>query len=324
MIARINRKKFKIMALDIESHNDEESIAKRKTSCWLGCLLDETSLIDDPNSYFYSIEEALTKLENLSSLKYSKKKGEKRPCLNIAIYIYNLSFERSFFLPVLLKKGFTFKESIEKDDEYCFNSVSTKSVSSVWLAQIKFSKRSGLIIFKDMAKMFGGGLSSVAKSFALETQKGEIDYRKNRLHDYTPTKEEKEYCFKDTRILVEILLKMKELEDKDFFNSASISSYSMKHLLKFGYPRKTKPYKCFREDYPELNEEETNFLREGVEGGITYPVSKYQFIDFNTQIAHIDAHQMHPSSAYLNRYPYGKGEYFKGVPPIRQNKLLSN
>ena len=42
-------------------------------------------------------------------------------------------------------------------------------------------KKGGLIKFRDLAKMYGGGLSKVAKAFKLPTQKGEIDYRLNRL-----------------------------------------------------------------------------------------------------------------------------------------------
>ena len=59
MEARINRKKYKIFAFDIESHNDEESIAKKETSMWLGCFIDETNTIDDESSYMYEMEDLL-------------------------------------------------------------------------------------------------------------------------------------------------------------------------------------------------------------------------------------------------------------------------
>lgn len=311
MIHRIGRKNFNIFAFDLESHNDLESISKGETSMWLGCLLNETSQLDDESSFLYSIKELLERLEELSTPK--RKHGENKPCKNVCVFIYNLSFEWSFILPVMLQEyGFTFKEKIEKDDEFVFNSVSTKSCSSVWSATLKFHKKSGIVVFRDMAKLFSGGLKNVAKSFNLETQKGEIDYRKNRLHNYQVTKEEKEYCFKDTRILVEILLRI--IEDKDFWNAISISSYSMKKMIKYGYPRRMKPYKAFREDYPELDEEETKMLRMGVAGGITYAPKRWQFKEINQKILHLDFHQHHPSSAYFNLFPTGKGEYFKGKP----------
>lgn len=315
MLLRIGRRKYNVKAMDIETHNDVESIAKQETSMWLGCYIDENSQVNEEASYFYNMDEFLNRLEEESTPR--RKKNDSRVCTNLMIYIYNLSFEWSFILPYLLARGFKFKEDIDpKTDEFVYNSVSTKSCSSVWNVNLKFGKKNGLICFKDLSKIFGGGLGKVAKAFNLPTQKGEIDYRKNRLHNYTITQEEKEYCFKDTRIIIDILLKMAEKEDKDFFKSLSMASYSMKMLLKAGFPRSAKPYKEYRKIYPELDEQETEFLRRGVEGGITYAPKQWQYKIINTKIGHIDAHQMHPSSAYLNLFPYGKGEYFKGKAPL--------
>ena len=188
MRARINRKLYELYGMDIESHNDEESKTKRETSMWLGCFIDENSKEDDENSYFYTMDEFLQRCEILTSKK-RKSSNETRPCKNIAVFIYNLSFEWSFILPFLLEKGFKFKADIEKDDEFVFNSISTKSVSSVWQCQIKFSKHSGILLLRDLAKLYGGGLGNVAKAFNLPTQKGEIDYTLNRLHGHVVTQE---------------------------------------------------------------------------------------------------------------------------------------
>lgn len=315
---RLGRKKYKIFCFDIESHNDEESIAKKETSMWLGSFINENSKIDDENSYIYNMDELLEKLEQLSTPK--RKHGENAPCKNICVYVYNFSFEWSFILPYLFKNkfgwNFKFKERISEEDEFVYNSVSTKTCSSVWCAQLKFHKKSGLVVFRDMAKIYGGGLANVAKAFNLPTQKGEIDYRKNRLHDYKITTDEKHYCFKDTRILVDILLKMIEKNDKDFFNAVSMASYATKKMIKIGWPRATKPMSKYRENYPVLDQKQTDFLRQGVGGGITYAPSKWQFKDIKHKILHIDAHQMHPSQAYYKMFPYGDGEYFTGRPPL--------
>lgn len=311
---RLGRKKYKIFAFDIESHNDEESIEKKETSIWLGAFIDEKSKVDDEKSYVYNMDEFLARIEAESNPV--RHHNEKIPVKNVCIYVYNFSFEWSFILPYLYKHNFKYKEKIEDNDEFVFNSVSTKTCSSVWCAQLKFSKKSGLVVFRDMAKIYGGGLGKVAKAFNLETQKGEIDYRKNRLHNYVITKEEKEYCFNDTRILVDILIKMIEKNDKEFFNAVSMATYATKKMIKVGWPRSIKPMKEYRKSYPELSEEETNFLRRGVSGGITYAPSRWQFKEINQKILHIDAHQMHPSQGYLKYFPYGKGEYFTGKPPI--------
>ena len=312
MIHRIGKQKYRIFALDIESHNDEESIAKKETSMWLGCFIDEESKEKDENSYFYNMNELLDRLEDLSSGK--RVHGENRPIKNIAIYIYNLSFEWSFLLPYVLERGFEYSTKIEEDDEMKYNSVSTKSVSSVWEVVLKFHKKSGFIKFIDLSKIFGGGLGKVAKSFGLPTQKGEIDYRLNRLHGHKITKREKNYCFRDTRIIIDILLEIIRRNDKDFFNVISMASYSMKKMVKMGWPSSLKPYQEFRKLYPCLEQEETDFLRHSVGGGICYAPPRYQYKQIKTKIIHIDAHSMHPSSAYRYSYPYGVGEYHLGKP----------
>ena len=316
---RIGKKKFKIMAFDLESHNDEESIAKNETSMWLGCLLDDESKMEDESSYLYNMEDFLLKLEELSTPR--QKHGKSREIKNLAIYIYNLSFEWSFILPVALEKGFVFKEEIDEEDEFVFNSISTKSVSSVWQVTMKFHKNSGIIKFIDLAKIFGGGLGKVAKAFGLPTQKGEIDYRLNRLHNHIVTKEEKEYCFKDTRIIIDIIMELVRRNDKDFFKVISMASYSMLKMIKTGYPRATKPYQEFRKEYPILSAEENEFLRHSVGGGICYAPIRWQFKEINQKVIHIDAHSHHPSSAYRFNYPYGVGEYHVGEPNWRERKI---
>ena len=285
---RIGRRKFNLYAMDVESHNDEESIAKRETSIWLGCLINDESKVENEESYFYTIEEFIERLEILSHKKRNKAKT--RQCANVCVYIYNLSFEWSFILPVILANGWKWNEVINESEAKTYNTISTHSVSSVWEVNLSFGEGHGRVKLRDLAKIYGGGLSNVAKSFGLQTQKGSIDYRLNRLHGHIVTEEEKEYCFKDTRIIIEILIEMLKREDKDFFNAISMASYSMKKLLSRGYPRKCKPYMAFREEYPELSKEENAFLRMGVEGGITYAPERYQFRTISDEIYHIDAH----------------------------------
>lgn len=317
MIHRISKTKYKIYGFDIESHNDPISIERKETSIWLGCILDENSKMEDESCYFYTMDSVIDWFEKSVNPK-RKNKNENRQCKNTCIYIYNASFEWSFILPVLIKRGFKAVASIGEDDEYCYSTVSTKSVSSIWTVQIKFGKKSGKFLIRDLAKIFGGGLGTVAAAFGLETQKGEIDYRLNRLH-YRPTgedvtQEEKEYCFKDVRIIIDILLEIIRKEDKEFFNVSSMASYSMKKLLKRGYPRALKPYTEYRKDYPVLDQEETEFLRHTVSGGICYCNYRYQFKNIECPVMHVDYHQHYPSQMYYNLFPYGKGQYEKGQP----------
>ena len=359
MITRVGKKKYRVFGLDIETHNDNESILENTSAMWLGALFDETAKEGDEGIYFDSIDKMIDRMVELSH--EPRKHGKSRVPKNILIYIYNLSFEWSFLLPRLLDRGVVYESTINGEHEQAFNSVTTKSCSSVWQVELRFSRKGGSVLLRDLSKIFGGGLSNVAKSFGLETQKGEIDYRMNRrrkpeeakliddyvekhpelldkgsqqTHDfvcdelgidrkpdfhYIPTEEEKSYLFKDVRIIVEVLMEMLRREDKVFFNVVSSASYACKNMIKQGYPKSSKPYSSFRKEYPELGKEESEFLRHSVAGGITYAPKAWQFKTIEKKILHIDMHQAHPTSAYANYFPYGKGEYYQGEP--KQNKI---
>lgn len=284
---------------------------------WLGCLLHSDSSRNDENIFFYKMEDFIEELHRLVLNKKRTSKGS-RPVINYVIYIWNLSFEWSFILPVILDKfGFVHNPFIENADNKnnYFSSISTRSCSSVWEATLKFKDSDGLIRFRDLSKIYQGSLRAVAKSFKLETQKGDIDYRLNRLHGHIVTEEEKDYCYKDVRIIIEILKKVQERGDKDVFQSLSASSYAMRKIMKSDYYSKfNHPYKRFRKEYPKLGVKESTFLRNNVAGGITYATPRYQFIDLNQPILHIDMHSAHPTSMVKNFFPYGKGEYKEGKP----------
>jgi len=318
MVTTIYGKKWDVYALDFETHNDEESIKNDTSSVWLGAIINEYSKIDDPASYVYSVEETLKRLEELTSKKRHHH-NDTRPINNLLIYIYNLSFEWSFILPVLLKQGYKWNDKIDKDalQEKCYTSVSTHSCSSVWGVTLSLGNGSTIMI-RDMAKIYGGGLRNVAESMKLDTQKGDIPYGLNRLHNYVVTDEEREYCFKDTRILIDILLKVKN--DNVFWRSSSISTYACQNMINYGYRKLKYKMKGFRKDYPKPEKLEYDFLRKTVAGGITYAPESMQYKGL-TNIKHIDAHQMHPTQAYIHEFPYGLGTYKVGQPQHPYTKI---
>ena len=323
MRRRIKKKWFSVWAFDIESHADPESVRQLKTGIWLYSFINEESKPEDPKNFGTSIEEFLDILEEKTTPKKRNHHGKVNDPINLLIYIWNLSFEWSFLLPKLIERGFSY--SPDSDEAFSYDSVCNKTCASVWEARIRFAKENGLIIFRDLAKVFPGSLRDVAKSFGLPTQKGEIDYQKDRTApDYVPTEEEKLYNFKDTRIIIDILAIMNERNDVDFWNSISAASYTMRKAMKWSYPRSFKPLEEFRKKYPILEKEESDFISHSIAGGLTYCPDKWQFKEINGYIGHIDFHQSHPSrmaSMHGERFPYGFGEYGTGKPVCSHREM---
>lgn len=325
MNVTIGKKKFSVYGMDFETHNDTYLIQefkvqpdKVKTGIWLGYLIDDNTK-DHNEGVYYSLEGFFKMLSELS--KPTREERSK----HILIFDFNLAFEWNFMLYYMEEVGFKFKEKFEDDDEMVFNSVTNKSISSVWEASIKIHKGDSIIVIRDMNKiLMSGRLAKIAQSFNLVTQKGEIDYRLNRrfyqddndfIHyyderePYPVTEEEKIYCYKDVRIIIEVLEIIIKRGDKAFFKSISAASYSAINMISKGYSGAYRPYLIYRKNYPELGEAETNFLRNSVAGGICYPTPKFQFKEINEKVLHVDAHQMHPTQMYNHKFPCGEGTY---------------
>ena len=86
---------------------------------WLGCYIDEHSRVEDEKSYFYSMGEFLDRLEEESRPTTTEKRTRKKN--NLVIYIYNLSFEWSFLLPEVLKRGLTWQPLVASDSENAYS-----------------------------------------------------------------------------------------------------------------------------------------------------------------------------------------------------------
>ena len=96
MEVRINRKKYNVYAFDIETHNDEESIAKRETSMWLGCLIDENNKIDEEESYLYNMNDVyyFMNMDSYEQLELAKSAvGDDANFLKENLEVYITSFE---------------------------------------------------------------------------------------------------------------------------------------------------------------------------------------------------------------------------------------
>lgn len=341
MRKRIGKKTYDIYATDFETHNDydlikefEKNPKQTKTSIWLWYIIDENTKWNDRKSYGFDLDSYFERLKELS-----KPNTHLHRAGNIMIYDFNLAFEWSFMIYWLQEHNFVYKAKFEDSDINCYNLICTRSMSSVWQVNLKLNKGNSIVVFKDLAKILGGGsLRKLAKSYQLETQKGDIEYTFNRrvyyddfdmphvIDDrampphYIPTNEELIYCYKDVKIIMDILAHEKTQNDKIFWKSVSSASYSVAKGIQFAYPKAFKPVQTYRKRYPVLSEEECSFIREGYGGGIAYCTPRYQYKDIKkgkryngmlcNGIIHIDMHNAHPSAMYSKDFALLKGQHF--------------
>lgn len=340
MRQRIGKKTFEVYACDFETHNDNELIHDYNknpkavsTSLWLWYIINESSSYNDAGAYGFTIDSFFDRLKELSLPNTHIHRAG-----NIMLYDYNLSFEWSFMVYYIKSHGFTYKRDFEDSDVNVYNIVCTRSMSSVWQINLKLNKGKSIVCFRDLAKIMGGGsLRTLARSYNLETQKGDIDYLKNRRINYdmadypynyidnneiyVPTLEERIYCFKDVKIIMDILTHEKTVNDKIFWKSMSSASYSVAKGIEYAYPKAFKPLLNYRKRYPELDIKESEFLRDGYGGGISYVTPFYQYKEIKAGnkyfeytadgIIHIDMHNAHPSAMYSKEFALLKGKYFE-------------
>ena len=333
MIKKVGKETYNVYAMDFETHADTETIEAFKkglevdTGVWLWYLINEKDDYLD-NCYGYTLEGFFNRL-----MKLAQKEKHTHKNNNVLVYDYNLAFEWSFIRFWLGEKGFEYREKFSSGDKFCYNLVCTPSQSRVWEINICFDYDNfGIVKMRDLNLILNcGSLSKVAKAFGLKTQKGEIDYTKNRRDiNYVVTDEEKFYCYKDVKIIMDILTSDKIINDKEFWKSLSSSTYSCMKAINFAYSKYYKPYQQYRKNYPELGAKEFNFVHNSVGGGITYCVPRYQFRDIvkgdivNGQlcegILHIDMKQAHPSQMATKYFPRGNGKYLQ----FAKNTYLKN
>ena len=176
MIRRIGRKRWSVFAFDVENNNSERSFKEKETWVWLCSYVNDESKEEDEGVLFSSIEEWLDYLAK--DTKRVTKKG-KRVVRNRMVYVYNLSHEWSFILPVLKARGFQWRPLVDGSEPGTFSSVTNKTAASVWSADFCLNKGS-IIEMRDLCKIFPGGLGKLAESLHLPDQKDKIDYELDR------------------------------------------------------------------------------------------------------------------------------------------------
>lgn len=312
-----------IYALDFQGRNSQHEIETNTTSLYLTTLVKEGDRFDNEEIYSYSVEQFIMQLEELTTPSKRHNSSDSKQINNIGVYVYDLGAFFSFIFPYLKIMGFRQVAEIDGNTNFKSYSVLTDETPAIiWLMELKINANGGVVVFKSIDKMFShnGSLEDMAAHLGLKFHLPKIDIFKYREPTYNATEEEKKASFKRAVLILDILLNMRE--EKEFFLAFTIASYSMRKLINYSFGWAKNPKGCYRskKNYPLLEPQIEEAVRNSICGGLASPNPIFQNEEIENMI-HIDASQHYPSCQKLYNFPYGEPAYFEGCN--HSNKLMA-
>ena len=214
-------------------------------------------------------------------------------------YFHNLAFDGTFILDYLLKHGY--KVSGCKD---IVHRIETTIDGFGKFYRIIVFNDGMRVEFRDSLKKLPMSVKTIAKTFDLPIQKGEIDYKKVRPEGYSPTPEEWEYLHTDIEIMSRALV----IADNMGMGGLTVASDTLKN-----YKDSKHGEKGFRELFPIIPDEWDDEIRKSYRGGFTYVNPKYAKQSVGP--GHVyDVNSLYPSMMRLRPLPYGMPKRGQDIP----------
>lgn len=278
---------------------DFETTTKEKDCrVWASCLYD----IDNDRVLHLSNNIK----ETFEFLKVNSKKH------TLEVYYHNIKFDGEFLLSFMFENGFKYDDTLSNKNT--FKTLITDT--GIWYGmELKFykSKNAKKVVFRDSLKIIPLPVEAMAKSFGLDTLKGEINYKKRRPVGHQLTKKEIDYIVSDCKIVSQSLKAMFDLG----LTKMTIASNAMNH-----YKELMGGNRIFRMNYPILNfthldgagEVKTvdEFFRKSYKGGYTYCQPKHQGKEIKQSGCTYDVNGLYSGVMMNDILPYGMPVYFKG------------
>ena len=269
-----------VYAADFESTTSEDDCR-----VWAWGITD----IANEKSYTYgnSIE---TFIDYISSLKGT-------------IYFHNLKFDGGFILDHLFRNGYEWTAK-RWPDEKTFSTLI--SDMGMWYSiRIRFEDSAAgfhrEVEILDSLKVLPMKIEDMPKSFGIECQKLEIDYKEDRPKGHILTEEEQAYLKNDVIILARALKFLRENGQNKMTTGANALHSFQKMLGKKDYERM----------FPALSPVEDADIRKSYKGGFTYLNPKYREKTIGSGCVY-DVNSMYPWAMKFCELPYGEPIYYSG------------
>lgn len=219
---------------------------------------------------------------------------------NCDIYFHNLKFDGSFIINWLLHHGWEYSDS----GLYGTYNVIISGMGQWYTLDICLGykgKTKKHVVIYDSLKKIPLPVKAIAKAFDLEQTKGEIDYNKPRPIGYELDENEKEYLYKDIKIVADAL----KIQFKQGLTAITSGSDSLK-----GY-KDVITKKEFDRHFPIIDLNTNEQIRQAYKGGFTWLNDKWKEKEIGEGLV-FDVNSLYPSVMYDSLLPYGNPIHFKG------------
>lgn len=216
------------------------------------------------------------------------------------LYFHNLRFDGEFIVNWLLKNGYTHDSS---GMDKTFNCV-ISNMGQWYIIDIcygyKGKKKIHTKIY-DSLKKLPFPVKTIAKSFNLPIQKGDIDYHLERPIGWEITPEEESYIKNDIEIVADALeIQFRQGLDKITAGSDSLSQY-----------KAVISKQQFEKLFPVLTMELDSEIRKAYRGGFTWVNERFQEKEIGAGMV-FDVNSLYPSQMYNRELPWGTPIPFNG------------
>lgn len=213
------------------------------------------------------------------------------------IYFHNLAWDGTFILVWLFNNGYKYSESKKLEKKHFSTLITDTGIFYTLKVKTECNK---ILTFYDSMKLIPLKVKEIPSAFGLKTQKGEIDFTKDRPEGYEPTIREKNYCERDCKI---VYLALQQLFDKGL-KKMTQAGCAIEKINEFLGGR-------LKDIFPVLDKSIDAFCRKSYKGGISYLNDQY----FNKILDNIniyDVNSLYPAMMYKNLYPFGDAFPFTG------------
>jgi hypothetical protein len=227
-------------------------------------------------------------------------KGKYKIEQNKIIYFHNLSFDAEFIFQYLLSNGFRYDPDKNSETFNCLIT-STGEFYAIEVIFKRYTKNFHKVTFYDSLKKLPFSVEKIGRDFGFGIEKGSIDYHLDRPLNHVITEEEKDYLYRDIKIVADAL----DIQFKQDLKKMTIGSDAL-------YNFKERMGKAdFKYTYPVFSIEVDDDIRQAYRGGFTYLNPKFKNVDVGAGLVY-DINSSYPATMRYEELPYGDAIYFDG------------